>query len=260
MGIPCEEKSEMGITLRYVIKNRGSNGIFTITIDKNESTYDLKKRIKEEFPTVYRNFDAIDIRIWKVLVPFHGMEKLNELKRDNSTTAIEHRVNGEVLYGMETIEEVFGTPIPKHFHIIVQEFDPPVDEQRNENVEKNINSSAGENNTFEEDKNELKKIIENSHADEIGIPNLSLCSSSGERCISFHAAQALKGWRTEDIHPSKRLNQKVNGSDTIQGQYFSKIVFMVFDGSYTEQIRRLTIDNLFTMENYYFKRLLYLPH
>jgi hypothetical protein len=106
------------ITLSCLIQGTSLDNYFKVTIGKNNDISDLKEIIWKKKQNTFSSIDANEIKLWKVSVPTNEKEKFDRLRRNEST--VENLLNGVTIRdATDEIEEVFGSPVKKHIHVII---------------------------------------------------------------------------------------------------------------------------------------------
>ncbi|POG67575.1 hypothetical protein GLOIN_2v1646322 [Rhizophagus irregularis DAOM 181602=DAOM 197198] len=116
-----EETTE--ITLNCIAKERGSEGIFSIDIGKDELVSALKHRIEGMYTNTYADYDPFDILIWRVDDVDISDEKITELQENLSPNAVE-RVLGDNVERLSSWDRI-GKKFSNQFstgviHVIAQ--------------------------------------------------------------------------------------------------------------------------------------------
>lgn len=94
------------IRLFCLVKGEGTMRAFAITINKNETISDLKKKIRLDQPRAFTKTDSKDLRLWMVNVRDDGQDEI--------------RCNVELMPTREIEEYWPETPAKNRIHVVVE--------------------------------------------------------------------------------------------------------------------------------------------
>jgi Crinkler effector protein N-terminal domain len=100
------------LTLNCWVRSEDPKAIFQVKVSSTDTVYDLQKAIKNVKPVAFRDVDPDDLTLYKpkapISIPFESLRKFTLSE------------NGEMLYGMYRLSNVFPEPPPEYdIHVIV---------------------------------------------------------------------------------------------------------------------------------------------
>ncbi|RHZ71427.1 hypothetical protein Glove_258g33 [Diversispora epigaea] len=104
------------ITLCCLIYGDSKEQAFEVYLEKTNSVYVLKNKIKKSKPNLFVNTDANDIVLWKVNIPFRNETmEVDIVLKNNEQTGIQ-----KLSYPNEKISNVFTKNMDNSIHIVVE--------------------------------------------------------------------------------------------------------------------------------------------
>jgi Crinkler effector protein N-terminal domain len=100
------------VVLYCLLKDQPLHNCFEVEVCRDQEVGDLRELVKETNKPALDRINAITIELYKVSIPSNDNTALQE--------AYNQLENQEPLDPMDTIGEVFPSPIKRHIHLIVK--------------------------------------------------------------------------------------------------------------------------------------------
>jgi Crinkler effector protein N-terminal domain len=100
------------VALFCLLKGQSLSDSFKVKVYGYQDIGDLKKLIKEKLRITLERVDAALLELYQVSIPIEDNTALQE--------AFNQLGDQEPLNSVDTIDEIFSTPVKKHIHVIVK--------------------------------------------------------------------------------------------------------------------------------------------